>query len=64
MSNICGLTCNPVEAVHCFLVFEFFEGGSILYPTQNLLHLSINCTDIKQCLNTYKSTESFLDGTS
>ena len=65
MIDICVLTYNPVEAVHCFLVFFFFgRGESVLFPSQNLLHLIINCTDIKQSLNAHKSTESFLDGTS
>ena len=52
--NICLLTYNPVETVHCFLDFFFFLGGggseeSVLFPTQTCSH---------------KSTESFLDGTS
>ena len=53
MINICLLTYNPVETVHCFLDFFFLGGGgseeSVLFPTQTCSH---------------KSTESFLDGTS
>lgn len=52
--NICLLTYNPVETVHCFLDIFFVLGGggveeSVLFPTQTCSH---------------KSTESFLDGTS
>ena len=70
MIDLCRLTYNPVEAVHCFLFFEFFErwggggGGVVRYPTQNLLYQIINCTNIKRFLNALKSTECFLDGTS
>ena len=54
MINICLLTNNPVETVHCFLDFFFWGGGaggseeSVLFPTQTCSH---------------KSTESFLNGT-
>ena len=29
MINICLLTYNPVETVHCFLDFFFFGGGGV-----------------------------------
>ena len=68
MIDLCRLTYNPVEAVHCFLFLEFFErwrgGGVVRYSTQNLLYQIINYTNIKRFLNALKSTESFLDGTS